>query len=59
MRNTDVEHEELYTDVTDMAILMVSIAARKVDKELANLLLKVAKKVATLKKQFKTGLTGF
>ena len=34
-------------------------AARKVDKKVANLLLKVAQKVATLKNQFKTSLAGF
>ena len=34
-------------------------AARKVDKKVANLLLKVAQKVATLKNQFKTGFNRF
>ena len=34
-------------------------AARKVDKNIANLLLKVAQKVATLKSQFKTGFNRF
>ena len=35
---------------------MKTIAARKVDKKVANLLLKEPLKVATLKNQFKTGL---
>ena len=37
----------------------MSSAARKVDKKVANLLLKVAQKVATLKNQFKTGFNRF
>ena len=36
--------------------LSIYSAARKVDRKVANFLLKVAQKVATLKNQFKTSL---
>ena len=54
----------LDTDMNDKSIIVLKIcnfwlpvsAARKVDKKVANLLLKVAQKVTTLKNQLKTSL---
>ena len=42
-----------------MVTVLRDSAARKIDKKVANLLLKVAQKVATLKNQFKTALNRF
>ena len=42
-----------------LSIKKKNSAARKVDKKVANFLLKVAQKVATLKNQFKTSFNRF
>ena len=41
--------------IFSVPLKLISSAARKVDNKVANFLLKVAQKVATLKNQFKTG----